>query len=292
MPPENECKAVAHRVQEKYVLLFAIFHANNVSMQGGRPLVERRTSRLASERERRDFEPKLWHMLEILNLQVPKDPPNKVHPPFHPELGNYDTLLRLQRELKWWIDPWLEAGSADQWPFAKRLQDDLNRRRLFLRLDADGMLKYGFTKPVRKFGEPLGIFGRFDANPARTKATSMFFDFVTSAFQNEIGRCKRCLKYFWNHSHHASRVYCTNRCASADSATRVIKEKRRAEHQHKLTAAKGAIETFGRLTRARQLKLKRGWKVWVTQNGGNGLTTNFITRAINKGELQPPTFPN
>ena len=53
-----------------------------------------------------------------------------------------------------------------------------------------------------------------------------------------------------------------------------------------LRSVEAALRSFEQFSAEKQHRL--GWKRWVKQRAGPGVTLNFITRAINGGELKAP----
>ena len=122
-----------------------------------RRVIEARAKALLHKRERQAAAPTLHRILGILNHRPPD--PLKTHDVRFcgdPKTGmDYETLYECSQELGELMDSWLAAGCRlDQWPAPHRrqLEDDLNRRRIFLHSDRDhdGRVSYGFTPPVRE----------------------------------------------------------------------------------------------------------------------------------------------
>jgi hypothetical protein len=93
-----------------------------------------------------------------------------------------------------------------------------------------------------------------------------------------IGKCDlvRCQRYFINASGERSKRCCTRKHAGA-----LATERRRArQHAASIARAAEAIEEWERK------KPSRDWKSWVVRR--TQLTSNFLTRGINRGELQAP----
>ena len=232
--------------------------------------------------------PNVQRICDILNFQTPKTR-KRIYG--DPRTGmDYETLLECSEELRELMDSWLAAACRiDLWPLRERLENDLNRRRVRLFRDPSnkGRAGYEFGLPVRE-EQDLGLGGGFkmDAKPGRTHAVSLFFQFITGPFHRNVGRCKRCGKFWWNRWGHSNKTYCSSKCASADTATRATRERRDTEHQQKLRLVEAAIRRFERLPAER--RSKSNWKTWVQKEAGPHVSANFITRAINRGDLQPP----
>jgi hypothetical protein len=255
---------------------------------GDRDLIERRATRLAQNRERVANEPVVLRILNILNFRPPK-----THRGLYGDRRtgmDYRTLFECSEELGELMDSWLTAGvQLARWEPKQQFEHDLNRRKLRLLTDREGTVRYDFTRPAREEAD-LGLGGgyRVDVRPGRTEAVVLFFQFITGPFQKDIGRCQRCRKFFWNRSGHEEKVYCDSRCASAVTATVRTRERRAQERLDKLRAVQAAIEKLNQLSPDRRYRLQKTWTSWVAKEAGLEVTANFITRAINEGELKRP----
>ncbi len=253
-----------------------------------RDLIERRARRLLQKRERLTNEPIVQRILNILAFR-----PQKTRRRLwgDPRIGmDYETLFECQPELGELMNSWVEDRCRlDEWRLKQQFEEDLNRRRLFLCAIGEGPVGFDFTPPIREQVE-FGFGGghQIDALPGRTAAVALFFQFITGPFQKDIGRCKRCRKFFWNRSGRKDKVYCGSRCASAVTATARTRERRTQERRDKLRSAQNAIRTFNRLSPERRSRIGPLWASWVAEEAAPGVTSNFITRAINRGELKRP----
>jgi hypothetical protein len=259
-----------------------------------------RVKALLRKAEAQDAEPVVTRILDILNLEPPdEEDVDEVYADRRTGL-DYNTLFECCPELYQLMDSWLAAGCRfDQWPLRERLENDLNTRRIAFYTpwwDRDGRAYYEFSDPVHETIEtPDLIHGGLSTkivDPGWGLAVSLFFQFITGPFYRDIGRCKRCRKFFWNRSGHRDKTYCGARCASADTAEHVTRERRQKEHEHKLKIVQAAIRRFERLSAEKQARSARTWKVWVKQRSGPEITLNFVTRAVNSGEITPPVVAN
>jgi hypothetical protein len=265
-----------------------------------RHVIEARAKALLRKRERQAAELTLHKILNIMNFRLPRHSKVRRERLYgDPKTGmEYETLYECLQELGGLMDSWLAAGCRlDKWPkpIRQQLENDLNRRRISLYSDRnqDGRASYNFTPPIREeidsgLGECDGKRFSFDPVPGRTEATKLFFQFITGPFQREVGQCKRCRVYFWNQWGHSNKLYCNARCASADTAARVTSERRRKERQDNLAAVQRAIKRFEQLSAEKRSRYGRNWKRWVKGEAGSEISLNFITRAINTGELRTP----
>jgi len=273
-------------IPENDASYLVIVRANNMFMVAGRDQIEVRAKALLRARERKAAEPAVKRILDILNFRAPEtedaddlwgDPRTGL---------DYETLFQCTEELVELMHSWLAAGCRlERWTRRKQFEDDLNQRKGSLWADRDGRVGYEFGDPVRELLD-LHLSGyKYDPKPGRTEAVSLFFQFITGPFQRDIAWCKRCRKYFWNRSGHANKAYCNSRCASADTAERVTRERRNREHQAKLKSVQNAVQRFEQSTGKRS---RLDWKPWVKRQCGPDVTLHFITRAINRGEIMPP----
>ena len=95
-------------------------------------------------------------------------------------------------------------------------------------------------------------------------------------WEDLAGPCDRCHKYFVK-KRTTQKVYCSRRCGNAATARIRTTEQRRQEHKKRLERARKA----GKLWKP---KVGIDWKLFVS--GKTGLSSKWLTRAINRGELR------
>jgi hypothetical protein len=257
-------------------------------MSDRRDLIERRARLLVQKRERLANEPIVQRILDILNFR-PAKTGRRLYGDRRTGM-DYETLFECSEELGELMDSWLAAGCRlAGWEPKQQFEDDLSQRRLRLLADREGTVGYDFTRPAREVGD-LGLGGgyRIDVRSGRTEAVVLFFQFITGPFQKGVERCKRCRKFYWNQWGHRNKQYCGKLCATRESATRATQERRSEERQGKLRAAQRAIRRFEQLPRETRFRHSSTWTKWVAGEAGLEVTTNFITRAVNTGELNRP----
>ena len=159
------------------------------------------------------------------------------------------------------------------------------------------------SRPVRKDGELavalqtgwtafLGADGKFligrdtqtgDFTP-RGVARTAFASLMNDPDLNLIGGpCDRCGRYFkMKRANH--KLYCDRDCAHLASATKSTNERLQRDREDKLRRAKLRIAQWQSLKR----KPKGGWKKWIATVVPD-LSVTFLTRAVNSGDLGPPT---
>jgi hypothetical protein len=120
--------------------------------------------------------------------------------------------------------------------------------------------------------------------PASTpydEAIRFFLLLILNPYANKLaGPCARCGNYYLK-KRVSQKVYCSRRCGTASTATARTRENRRREHADRLRRSRAAIQNWSR-TRS-----KMNWKQWVSKQVRD-ITPNFLTRAVNKGELKAP----
>src|SRR5271157_722649 len=94
------------------------------------------------------------------------------------------------------------------------------------------------------------------------------------------GPCERCRRYYLK-KRASQKVYCSRRCGNAATAVARTRERLAREHAEKLRRAQAVMRKW---TTART---KDDWKVFVSKREPD-ITSKFLTRAVNKGELRPP----
>lgn len=94
------------------------------------------------------------------------------------------------------------------------------------------------------------------------------------------GPCARCGKYYIK-KRASQKVYCSRICGNAATAVARTRKKWDEEHREKLELAKRAM------TKWSQAITKEPFQQWA-QRHYKGLTTRFLTRAINNKELPEP----
>jgi predicted GIY-YIG superfamily endonuclease len=94
------------------------------------------------------------------------------------------------------------------------------------------------------------------------------------------GPCARCSNYYLK-KRASQKVYCSRRCGNATTATIRTREQRRDAHEQKLRLAAAAAQKW------KKAQTRLDWKEWVSRHE-SGITSKFLTRAVNKGELKAP----
>jgi hypothetical protein len=107
-----------------------------------------------------------------------------------------------------------------------------------------------------------------------------------------LGVCPRteCHKFFVNVTGRKDKKYCSGKCARSVSSAKSRPVWKHRQRQQKLLRVKQAIECLDKLPvkhRNEELR-KESWEVWVAERAR--ATTQFVSRAISKGDLKSPRF--
>jgi hypothetical protein len=130
---------------------------------------------------------------------------------------------------------------------------------------------------LRKFGH-----SRTRDEEQEAQAVILFYSLTIGPWEKLGGPCPRCRVYFIKkRANH--KIYCGRKCGSLASAKKATRERLDKEHKHKLEQAQAAIQEWNALKRRPAMS----WKQWVITKEPD-ITSKFLTRAVNKGELIPP----
>ena len=102
-----------------------------------------------------------------------------------------------------------------------------------------------------------------------------------SEWDKLAGPCARCGRYYLK-KRASQKVYCSRRCGNATTADARTRERLAREHADKLRRSQAAMQKWT------TTRTKDDWKVFVSKREPD-ITPKFLTRAVNKGELKPPT---
>ena len=115
---------------------------------------------------------------------------------------------------------------------------------------------------------------------ARRAALSAFVQFVQHPLCDRLGKCVRCGRYFYGRPGQKCCPY-PRRCGSSLAAIRATNKRWKEQRIEKLRLAQKAIADWKRLKR------RPRWKTWVTKR--IAISEKFLSRAVNGGELKPPS---
>ena len=156
------------------------------------------------------------------------------------------------------------------------LKDKVLRRKTILYAGPEGQ---GYLDWVPDFVELGGPGRRVETLPEQ--ALTYFIDLITNPEWGRLaGPCERCSDYFLKETKH-KRKFCSRKCTSASTATEHVKLGRERDKAIKIEKAKRLIDEWAD-------KQPRGftWKKWVCR--GPEITIQWLTRAVNKGDVRAP----
>lgn len=138
-----------------------------------------------------------------------------------------------------------------------------------------------YTLPYgRGYLEWAPITNETGALSPQDQAFEYFMTLITNPQWEMLGGpCRRCKDFFLKKTKRR-RVYCTRKCGSGITAVQAVDRYRQREHAKRIERAQDAIEQWSKAKR------RLGWKDWVSNR--TDLTKKWITRAVNKGDLQHP----
>jgi hypothetical protein len=122
------------------------------------------------------------------------------------------------------------------------------------------------------------------------EAARFFLTLIWNSENEKLrGPCAGCGRYYIRRTA-GNTTYCSRPCGTRATAIAATIKKRAGEHENKLRRARTAIEQWAKQQRkAEQQRNRRtkDWKEWVSTLEPD-ITPNFLTRAVNKGELKAP----
>ena len=222
-------------------------------------------------------------------------------------------IQRLNGEYAWWspLDDGVPQDISEEDAESQYRQLDENVRRL-LRLYVDSWLACGrnyrlwwkqnrdlctkLHKQIKRTdravlpsrdgrawvlsGKPLtgGLKTWFDG---QWEAAEHFVTLITSPLYEKVCTCDRCGRYFLNNANYRKKRFCSRSCSKDATARASTRKRREAEREEKLERARLALQEYARLKRRAV-----NWKVRVAKRAS--VTTRWLTRAINRRDLQVP----
>jgi len=202
-----------------------------------------------------------------------------------PRLAACRKIIQAQREeVRQLLQTWEQAGRDYRgWKTAQ--QEQFNR---ISRTVQD--TRYAFAPNLHDEPEEepaltrLYEFGRLSAmgvirEQGRCANHWSFVKLLTNPLRADIRVCDRCRRWFLNRSGHRNKRFCARRCAVLNAVTRSVKKRRETNRSEKLQRVRRAIRDW-------TPRAGSDWKRWASKRAG--LSTKFITRALNRGELRLP----
>jgi hypothetical protein len=198
-----------------------------------------------------------------------------------------------QAKLKRVIHAWWQSEDPK-----KRNGPDLLRMKLAPE-DSDYSLPE-MQKVWKHFLAPAGPMAYWAHAPVgegfRNFAARDFLRLITCRFWYKLGGpCKSCGKYFIKKTAH-KKIYCSHACASKASAIASNSRIRDGVYNNKLERVKKWISKYERANPSQNWKQWIAERQWVSDRAvGDGdagsVTITWLTQAVNRGRLKPPTVP-
>lgn len=191
------------------------------------------------------------------------DKPRKVR------LGQSEMQVELERLIKLWkaSGPNLRTMFLQEPELAERVRT--GRTVFYTLLSGRGYLEW------------IPIANERATLSPEDQALEYFMTLITNPQWEMLGGpCRRCKDFFLKKTRRP-RVYCGKTCGSRITGAQAVSRHRQQARAKKIKIAQRAVGKY-----SEQQKRRLTWKEWVSNQ--TGYTTQWITRAVNKGELQPP----
>ncbi len=95
------------------------------------------------------------------------------------------------------------------------------------------------------------------------------------------GPCVRCGKFYIKKTKR-QKVYCSKQCGLLKTSIDCNRRSRLARHHRKVLLAQSLMAKW------QKSGTRRDWKHWVSSKSKHTITANWLTRALNKGQLSEP----
>jgi hypothetical protein len=117
---------------------------------------------------------------------------------------------------------------------------------------------------------------------AKNDAVRLFIELFTSRLGRQMGKCKHdgCGRYYFSPSCRKIEYCPGGQCSHNQTSRESNQRRRKKERSEILQRITKTITEWG------QHRHRLDWKPWTAQQAG--VTTKFITQAVNRGELMPP----
>lgn len=112
------------------------------------------------------------------------------------------------------------------------------------------------------------------------QALRLFYLFAFATCERVVVPCPRCERFFVT-KRGSRTVYCSKKCRVVAKAAAWNQRKRKEQYRDKLERARSAARKW------RASRTTEDWKTFVLRRQPD-LTLNFLTRAVNEGELVAP----
>lgn len=212
-------------------------------------------------------------MMDLVNalnrIRITTHEEKRPNEPSQVRLGPSDMQIELDRLIKLWMN----SGPNLRKMFRKHPE---LAQRVRAGSTVFSALPYG-----RGHLEWVPIENERAAPSPEDQALEYFMTLITNPQWKMLGGpCQRCKDYFLKKTRR-QRVYCSRTCGSRVTAGQAVNRHRQQQRAKKIEIAQRAIGKYG------EQKRRLAWKDWVSNH--TGYTTQWITRAANKGELKQPS---
>jgi hypothetical protein len=189
-------------------------------------------------------------------------------------------LTPVQEELRSLVEQWKKSG-----PNLRKLFKD---RPDLEALTRDGKTTFWPTDSGRGHLDWEAVPSQSGTNAPLEEAAQALMNLIANPLWKRLGGpCAGCGDYFWM-NRADQKAYCSRRCSAFYTALSATQRARLRAHKKKIEAAQAAIN------KCASRKIRGDWKKWVANstrspNGEPGCSAAWLTRWINKGELNVPT---
>jgi hypothetical protein len=126
-----------------------------------------------------------------------------------------------------------------------------------------------------------------------SQALDKFREFLQGPFYNAVAQCLTCNRFYLITTGHGGRKYCSQKCASKNTALKATAKRNERIRTLKVHAVESVIADFKRLPKTKQSSIDEaeGWKLWVAKRAnarlsraGYSVSVNFVTRILNRSK--------
>ena len=202
--------------------------------------------------------------------------------------GGQSPSSELLRPMRPFLESWIEAGCRlDKWALRERFESIVWASRRCLTQQESGPVHItsevvaaatlgGSTDPLMQF---LTDQKKRDTLMEQ-QAAELFLEFVTGPYYDRIGKCPRCQRFFVN-MRRSEKTYCSQKCASADTAEKAVRARREQERKERAASVRKAAERFSKLSAERRARLNQ--RDWI--HSQTGLSKKLVTMILVKEGL-------
>lgn len=184
-------------------------------------------------------------------------------------------LKACQPHLKELADSWLEdGGDLRRWRNRQKLEQIFSRGRVRIVQTPHG-------------GPPRLTLVTRPSLGGQAHAVDKFWQFLASPANQALGKCVRCEAYFIAATGH-DRKFCSAACGAKTSATEAVKRKRAETHERILVLCRQAIRKAKGAEWKSQVVEEVNGQIKRRRLPLAAITTGWMTRATNRGELAAP----